>query len=139
MDRLTRKMKTAINYLPAPEISEAAANKLGLAFIGTTESAIKEVLDSLAKKGISLDTMRIRAFPFHDSVTDFFESHELVYVIEQNRDAQLKSLLKIECNINEDKMRSILSYDGVLITAQHIEKSILDSMQDLDASGEVPA
>ena len=83
--------------------------------------------------------MRIRAFPFHDSVTEFFDAHELVYVIEQNRDAQLKSLLKIECNIHEEKMRSILSYDGVLITAQHIEKSIIDSMNDMDASGKVPA
>ncbi|MEX0963058.1 MAG: 2-oxoacid:acceptor oxidoreductase subunit alpha [Pseudohongiellaceae bacterium] len=139
MDRLTLKMKTAISFLPPPEISEPTANKLGLAFIGTTASAINEVLDSLAKKGIALDTMRIRAFPFHDSVTDFFAKHELVYVIEQNRDAQLKSLLKIECNIHEEKMHSILSYDGVLITAQHIEKSILNTMQDLKASGEVPA
>lgn len=139
MDRLALKMRTAINYLPAPEISEAKASKLGIAFIGTTASAIDEVLDSLGKKGIFLDTMRIRSFPFHESVAQFFESHELVYVIEQNRDAQLKSLLKIECGINEDRMRSILSYDGVLITAQHIEKSIMDSMQDLDASGEVPA
>jgi len=60
-------------------------------------------------------------------------------VIEQNRDAQLKSLLKIECNIHEEKMHSILNYDGILITAQHIEKSIIDSMIDMDASGEVPA
>jgi 2-oxoglutarate ferredoxin oxidoreductase subunit alpha len=110
-----------------------------LAFIGTTTSAINEVLDSLAKKGITPNTMRIRAFPFHDSVTEFFDAHELVYVIEQNRDAQLKSLLKIECNIPEEKMHSILSYDGLLITAQHIEKSIIDSMNDMDASGEVPA
>lgn len=139
MDRLARKMKTAIKYLPQPVISEPAKNKLGLAYIGTTASAIKELLDSLAKKGIALDTMRIRAFPFHDSVTEFFDSHELVYVIEQNRDAQLKSLLKIECNINEAKMRSVLSYDGVLITAQRIERAILESMQDLEASGEAPA
>jgi 2-oxoglutarate ferredoxin oxidoreductase subunit alpha len=139
MDRLTLKMKTAVNYLPEPVFSETSPNNLGLAFIGTTTSAINEVLDSLAKKGITPNTMRIRAFPFHDSVTEFFDAHELVYVIEQNRDAQLKSLLKIECNIHEEKMCSILSYDGVLITAQHIEKSIIDSMNDMDASGKVPA
>ena len=139
MDRLTLKMKTAVNYLPEPVFSETSPNNLGLAFIGTTTSAINEVLDSLAKKGITPNTMRIRAFPFHDSVTEFFDAHELVYVIEQNRDAQLKSLLKIECNIPEEKMHSILSYDGLLITAQHIEKSIIDSMNDMDASGEVPA
>lgn len=139
MDRLTLKMKTAVTFLPEPEFSEPTSNKLGLVFIGTTVSAINEVLDNLAKKGIALDTMRIRAFPFHDSVTEFFAAHELNYVIDQNRDAQLKSLLKIECNINEDKMHSILSYDGVLITAQHIEKSIIDSMIEVDASGEIPA
>jgi 2-oxoglutarate ferredoxin oxidoreductase subunit alpha len=139
MDRLTLKMKTAVNYLPEPEFSASTSNSLGLAFIGTTNSAINEVLDNLAKKGITPDTMRIRAFPFHRSVTEFFDTHELVFVIEQNRDAQLKSLLKIECNIHEEKMHSILSYDGVLITAQHIEKSILDSMIDMNASGEIPA
>jgi len=128
MDRLAVKMKTAIGYLPKPEFSNISKNKLGFVYIGTTQSSITEVLDSLAKKGITIDTMRIRSFPFHDSVTQFINSHELVYVIEQNRDAQLKSLLKIECNIHEEKMHSILNYDGILITAQHIEKSIMGSL-----------
>ena len=132
-------MKTAVDYLPAPEFSESTGNRFGLVYLGTTASAINEVLDDLAKKGIALDTMRIRAFPFHTSITEFIDAHELVYVIEQNRDAQLKSLLKIECNIHEEKMRSILSYDGVLITAQHIEKSILKSMQTLEESGKASA
>ena len=139
MDRLAVKMKTAIDYLPKPEFSEMGNNKLGFVFIGTTLSAINEVLDSLAKKGITLDTMRIRSFPFHESVSAFIDAHELVYVIEQNRDAQLKSLLKIECNIHEEKMHSILSYDGILITAQHIEKSVADSMIEVDTSEEVTA
>lgn len=141
MDRLALKMRTAIKYLPAPEIhvKTKGKNKLGLAYIGSTHSAIQEVLDSMAKKSISLDTMRIRAFPFHDEVKAFFDSHEQVFVIEQNRDAQLKSLLKIECNINEQQMRSILTYNGVLITPQHIEQSILQSMPTLSASDDVPA
>ncbi len=139
MDRLALKMRTAIEFLPEPEVSIAVGNKLGLLYIGTTASAINELQDSLAKKGIMMNTMRVRAFPFHDSVADFFANHELVYVIEQNRDAQLKSLLKIECNIHEEKMHSILSYDGVLITAQYIEQSILESMQNLEASGQAPA
>jgi len=140
MDRLTRKMQTAVKYLPEPEIIEASGNQLAMVFLGTTTSAINEVQDSLAKKGINLDTLRIRAFPFHDSIPEFFDRHKLVYVIEQNRDAQLKSLLKIECNIPEDRMHSILSYDGVLITAQHIEKAILASLQsEQDQSEDVPA
>jgi len=138
MDRLTKKMITAISYLPEPEISETK-NKLGMIYLGTTTSAIQETIDSLGKKGISLDTMRIRAFPFHDSVADFINSHELVYVIEQNRDAQLKSLLKIECNANESQMHSILSYNGILITATHIEADILASMPELTITESLPA
>ena len=131
MDRLALKFKTAVKYLPKPLVNGKKKNKLGMVYIGTTDSAIQEVLDSLGKKGIAIDTMRIRAFPFHKEVREFFDNHELVYVIDQNRDAQLKSLLKIECNINEDKMHSIRNYNGVLITAQHIERAILGSMQDL--------
>ena len=138
MDRLTKKMITAISYLPEPEISETK-NKLGMIYLGTTTSAIQETIDSLGKKGISLDTMRIRAFPFHDSVADFINSHELVYVIEQNRDAQLKSLFKIECNANESQMHSILSYNGILITATHIEADILASMPELTITESLPA
>jgi 2-oxoglutarate ferredoxin oxidoreductase subunit alpha len=138
MDRLTKKMITAISYLPEPEISETN-NKLGMIYLGTTTSAIQETIDSIGKKGISLDTMRIRAFPFHDSVADFINSHELVYVIEQNRDAQLKSLLKIECNANESQMHSILSYNGILITAAHIEADILASMPELAITESLPA
>jgi 2-oxoglutarate ferredoxin oxidoreductase subunit alpha len=138
MDRLTKKMITAISYLPEPEISETN-NKLGMIYLGTTTSAIQETIDSIGKKGISLDTMRIRAFPFHDSVADFINSHELVYVIEQNRDAQLKSLLKIECNANESQMYSILSYNGILITAAHIEADILASMPELAITESLPA
>lgn len=139
MDRLALKFKTALNYLPQPEVSAASNNKLGILFLGTTVSPMQEALDNLGKKGVALDTMRIRAFPFHDCVTEFIESHELTYIVEQNRDAQLKSLLKIECNANEEKMHSVLSYDGVLPTAQHIEQAILDSMQKLEISDEVPA
>ena len=96
-------------------------------------------MDNLQKKGISLDTMRLKGFPFHESVRDFINEHEIVYVIEQNRDAQLKSLLKIECNASEEQMFSILSYNGVLITAQQIEKEILDSLSTSNNAGEISA
>ncbi|NKB31621.1 MAG: 2-oxoacid:acceptor oxidoreductase subunit alpha [Pseudomonadales bacterium] len=139
MDRIALKFKTAVKYLPEPEISDMAKNRLGMIFLGTTLSAIQEVLGSLAKKGVVLDTLRIRAFPFHENIKEFIDSHDLVYVIEQNRDAQLKSLLKIECNANEEQMHSILSYNGVLITAQHIEREILDSMPALEDAKDVPA
>ena len=139
MDRIALKFETAANYLPKPEISNQAKQPLGMIYLGTTTGAIQEVLDSLAKKGIALDTLRIKAFPFHQSVKEFVNDHELVYIIEQNRDAQLKSLLKIECNANEEQMHSILSYNGLLITAQHIERDILDSMTALENAKNVPA
>ena len=139
MDRISLKFKTALNYIPEPEISSLGSNTRGLIYLGTTTSAIKETLDNLQKKGISLDTMRLRGFPFHESVRDFINKHEIVYVIEQNRDAQLKSLLKIECNASEEQMFSILSYNGVLITAQQIEKEILDSLSTSNNAGEISA
>ena len=139
MDRIALKFETAANYLPKPEISNQAKQPLGMIYLGTTTGAIQEVLDSLAKKGIALDTLRIKAFPFHQSVKEFVNDHELVYIIEQNRDAQLKSLLQIECNANEEQMHSILSYNGLLITAQHIERDILDSMTALENAKDVPA
>ena len=139
MDRISLKFETALNYIPEPEISSLGSNTRGVIYLGTTTSAIKETLDNLQKKGISLDTMRLRGFPFHESVRDFINEHEIVYVIEQNRDAQLKSLLKIECNASEEQMFSILSYNGVLITAQQIEKEILDSLSTSNNAGEISA
>ncbi|MED5412477.1 MAG: 2-oxoacid:acceptor oxidoreductase subunit alpha [Pseudomonadota bacterium] len=139
MDRIALKFETALNYIPQPEISGIDKNRLGMIYLGTTTSAIQEVLDSLAKKGISLDTLRIKSFPFHENIKEFIDGHDLVYVIEQNRDAQLKSLLKIELNTNEDQVHSILSYNGMLITAQHIEREILKSTPTLEATKDIPA
>ena len=139
MDRLARKFKTALTYLPEPEISDMKKEKLGIVFIGSTNIVIQEVLDDLGKKDLSLDTMCIKAFPFHKSVKTFIDNHDLVYVIDQNRDAQLKSLLKLESNINEEKMLSIANYNGVLITAEVIKQAILGSMPNLLKTSEAPA
>ena len=139
MDRLARKFKTALTYLPEPEISDMKKEKLGIVFIGSTNIVIQEVLDDLGKKDLSLDTMCIKAFPFHESVKTFIDNHDLVYVIDQNRDAQLKSLLKLESNINEEKMLSIKNYNGVLITAEVIKQAILDSMPNLLKTSEASA
>ncbi len=137
MDRIARKFETALKFIPEPKIKnrinqDDKGPKLGLLYYGTTTSAIQETLDSLAKKGLHFDTARIKAFPFHKSVKKFIEQHDYVFVIEQNRDAQMKSLLKIECNADSNKLVSILSYNGVLITAQHIERDILEFISSLN-------
>ena len=139
MDRLARKFKTALTYLPEPEISDMKKEKLGIVFIGSTNIVIQEVLDDLGKKDLSLDTMCIKAFPFHKNVKTFIDNHDLVYVIDQNRDAQLKSLLKLESNISEEKMLSIKNYNGVLITAEIIKQAILGSISNPLKTSEAPA
>jgi 2-oxoglutarate ferredoxin oxidoreductase subunit alpha len=136
MDRIAKKFRTALNYLPEPEIDNSG-NNLGLLYTGTTTSAIQEARDLLARQGVKVDTLRVRAFPLHDSIKAFIDGHDRVYVIDQNRDAQLKSLLKIELNVNEEQVESILSYNGVLITAQHIERAILTSMESQTAADKV--
>ncbi len=130
MDRLAKKFAGSVQYLPQPEIV-SEGSKRGMIYFGTTASAIPEVHDKLAKQGIALDTMRIRSFPFHEEVSRFIDEHELVYVIEQNRDAQMKSLLKIECNATDEKMHSILSYNGVVTSADCIESAILEDLSEM--------
>lgn len=129
MDRLAKKFAGAVDILPEPEIS-SEGNRRGMIYFGTTASAISEVQDKLAKQGIMLDTLRIRSFPFHEDVSRFIDEHELVYVIEQNRDAQMKSLLKIECNVNDEKMHSVLSYNGLVISADQIESAIQQDLSE---------
>ncbi len=131
MDRLARKFANAPQHLPEPEL-ETAGQRYGMIHFGSTASAIAEVRDALAQQGIVLDTLRIRSFPFHEEVSRFIEAHECVYVVEQNRDAQMKSLLQIECKAaNYEKLRPILSYNGVAISAEHIEAAILQDQPSL--------
>ncbi len=134
MDRLARKFAGATAHLPPPEI-QSQGGRLGLIYFGTTAGAIPEVRDKLGRRGIALDTLRIRSYPFHEAVFRFIEEHELVYVIEQNRDAQLKSLLKIDGAAGAEKMRSILSYSGIVISADHIEAALL---RDLPKESHLP-
>ena len=130
MDRLAKKFAKAEKYLPEPEV-QSADNARGMIYFGTTASAIGEVQHKLVRQGGKLDTMRIRSFPFHEEVARFIDEHEIVYVIEQNRDAQMKSLLKIDCDIGGEKLRSILSYNGVVISAGHIESAVLADLSEM--------
>lgn len=127
MQRLLRKFETAKELVPAPVIERAAqATRAGVIWFGSTGAAMAESLAALAADGIHLDRMRLRAFPFADAVTEFIAAHDKVFVVEQNRDAQLRMMLVNECGIDPDKLIPVLHYDGTPVTARFITEEIAE-------------
>jgi 2-oxoglutarate/2-oxoacid ferredoxin oxidoreductase subunit alpha len=125
MERLLRKFETAKSYVPAPVRADAAnPTKLGAIYYGSTSDAMEEAAEILAAQGIELDLMRVLGFPFAAAVDEFIASHERVFIVEQNRDAQLRTLLINEGDLNPDKLVRILHYDGSPITARQIAGQI---------------
>ena len=124
MDRLLVKWRTAATLMPAPEIS-GRRRRVGIAYYGTTAVPMAEALDNLAEDGVRLDTMRIRAFPFPDEVSEFIDAHDFVFLVEQNRDGQMKTLLVNEAGVDPAKIVSVLSYGGLSITADAIRERVL--------------
>ena len=129
MQRLLHKFETAKRLVPRP-IKQTAREptRYGALYFGSTAPAMTEALEALEARGIHLDTMRIRAFPFHDDVLDFVTGHERVFVVEQNRDAQLRTLLISEGDLDPARLVPILHYDGTPITARFIVKAIADML-----------
>jgi 2-oxoglutarate/2-oxoacid ferredoxin oxidoreductase subunit alpha len=129
MQRLMRKFETAKRLVPRPLKREAKEpTKFGAIYFGSTTPAMEEALEALEARGIHLDTLRIRAFPFHDDVFDFIGNHERVFVVEQNRDKQMRTLLTTELEIDPARLVPILHYDGTPITARFIVKAIADML-----------
>jgi len=126
VDRLLRKFETAKQYVPEPKVKPAAqATPYGALFFGTTASPAYEAVELLAGEGIHLDTLRLRAFPFTPAVEEFIAKHERVFVIEQNRDGQMRRLLINETDVPaNEKLVPILNYDGLPITARQIAAGI---------------
>lgn len=129
MDRLARKWETAKKLVPPPEIHISSdahndPNIPGVVFFGTSTYAAEEALDMLAEDGIFLDSMRVRAFPFGKEFCEFIERHKKLFIIEQNRDAQFRSLVLVEIGAEPDKLISVLNYDGTPITADFIYEQI---------------
>ena len=130
MERLIRKFETAKQYVPAPELYKQHDNATyGILFFGTSTEASLEAIDVLAEDGIRLNALRIRAFPFNKAVDDFIARHEKVFVVEQNRDAQLRTLLMAENDVSPQQMIPVLNYDGMPITAQQILRKIRGHLQ----------
>lgn len=131
LDRLSKKWDTAKEILPLPEFYQAQnESNIGMIFFGTTTYAALEAIDLLKEEeGITLDAMRATAFPFHSSVEAFIEAHDQVFVVEQNRDAQFRTLLINELEINPKKLIKILNYDGMPITADAIRNGIAKHLE----------
>jgi 2-oxoglutarate ferredoxin oxidoreductase subunit alpha len=125
MQRLLRKLETAKHILPPPlRINAPAATRYGVIYYGSTAPAMTEASEILGRAGHSLDLMRVRAFPFHQDVANFIADHDAVFVVEQNRDAQLRSLIVNELGIDPVRLVPILHYDGTSITARFISGAI---------------
>ncbi len=125
VERLLKKFKTAASLVPQPKFRNAAhKTRLGVVYFGSTSPAMQEALDVLTEAGIHLDAMRLCAFPFPQSVGRFIASHELIYVVEQNRDAQMHSLLVNELDIDPARLVRVLHFDGTPITARFITAAI---------------
>jgi 2-oxoglutarate ferredoxin oxidoreductase subunit alpha len=122
MERLARKFESARKLVPGPVIVKDGTSKIGFIAFGSTDFAIRESLDQISKQyNKSVDYLRIRAYPFAHEIHDFVASHERVYVVEQNRDAQLASLLKLDLPADQvAKLRNILHYNGLPVDAQSI-------------------
>ena len=124
LDRLRRKFETAKKLVPKAVI-ESRGHDVGIVTIGSCDGAVREALDILKKRGIQCDYMRLKAFPFGEEVEQFLASHSRIFVVEQNRDAQLRSLLTLETAVEKSKLRSILYYAGLPMTSGVVVDGVL--------------
>ncbi|UTD26820.1 2-oxoacid:acceptor oxidoreductase subunit alpha [Bradyrhizobium sp. WD16] len=135
MQRLLRKQETAKKLLPRPVRRAAAApTRFGAIYYGSTSPAMTEAAEILARRGHGLDLMRVRAFPFHQDVASFIADHDFVFVVEQNRDGQLRMLLVNEIGIDPVRLVPVLHYDGASITARFIANAIGGSIDTLQVA-----
>ncbi|MGD9829823.1 MAG: 2-oxoacid:acceptor oxidoreductase subunit alpha [Hyphomicrobiaceae bacterium] len=125
LERLARKFETAAALVPKPEIEMRHDDATtGIIYFGATRPAVKEALDLLERDGVRVNAMRLKAFPFSDEVRRFAEAHERVFVVEQNRDGQMRSLLMIEGGIAAEKLVPMLNFDGMPMTAEFVRQGV---------------
>jgi 2-oxoglutarate ferredoxin oxidoreductase subunit alpha len=128
MDRLLAKHKAAAKLVPEPEFLKREGSRFGVITLGGCDPAVREALDVLDRQGTPADYMRIRAFPFSPSVEQFLAEHEFCFVVEQNRDAQLRSLLTLETSVPKEKLKSVLIYGGFPLSSSSVVQGILKQL-----------
>jgi 2-oxoglutarate ferredoxin oxidoreductase subunit alpha len=132
MQRLLRKFETAKDLVPRPlRANTEKPTRYGVIYFGSTSPAMDEAIATLTANGHQLDRLRVRAFPFHHTVDDFISDHDFVFVVEQNRDAQMRSLIVNECGIDPARLIPVLHYDGTPITARFIAGAIGERLDAL--------
>jgi 2-oxoglutarate/2-oxoacid ferredoxin oxidoreductase subunit alpha len=135
MERLLRKFDTAKTLVPSPTAHPACQRTpFGVLYFGSTSPAMDEAAELLKADGIHLDRLRVRGFPFGREVADFIDAHERVFVVEQNRDAQLRTLLLTECGVDPAMLAPILHFDGTPITARFIREAIGGAVKAVPAA-----
>jgi 2-oxoglutarate ferredoxin oxidoreductase subunit alpha len=128
LDRLRRKFETAKLLVPPAELVGPGTRELGILSVGSCDAAIREALDLLAGAGVEVDYLRVKAFPFGAEVEAFLANHGTVFVVEQNRDAQLRSLLTLETAVEKRKLHSILHYSGLPMSADFVADAVLAAL-----------
>ena len=124
VDRIARKIQNAARAVPAPFVRKTPGATLGILTVGGCHGACLEALDRLAEDGIALDYMRVRGFPFSDEITQFLDAHDVTFIVEQNRDGQLRSLLTLETGVSLEKLVSVRYYGGFPMSASHVIASV---------------
>jgi 2-oxoglutarate ferredoxin oxidoreductase subunit alpha len=139
LDRLSRKFATAKRLVPKAVIEQDPAIDIAVVAYGSSDGAVREALDILSSHGLKANYLRLRSFPFGEDVEKFLEDHKLLFVIEQNRDAQMRSLLTLETRVPKEKLRSLLHYSGLPISSEFIVKGVLAEVTPKNRKPEVVA
>jgi 2-oxoglutarate ferredoxin oxidoreductase subunit alpha len=127
LDRLLKKHRAAASFVPAAVI-EGRGSEVGIVTLGGCDAAVREAVEILARRGIRADFMRVRAFPFGPEIEAFLNAHETNFIVEQNRDAQLRSMLTLETSISKEKLQSVLVYGGFPLSARHVVEQVVTRM-----------
>jgi len=125
LDRLMKKWNTAKRLVPRAIIDATSGSDIGIVSLGSCDNAIREAMAILKARGVGVNYMRVRSFPFSEDVERFLAAHRLLFVVEQNRDAQLRSLLTLETAVEKSKLRSLLHYSGLPVSSSFIVDGVL--------------